>query len=118
MFPPSVTLSQPKTKSQDRRQHWRYPISAAVHYQLSDIRGDCVMLDISSGGVLLKGDRILPNRAAIQLRIDWPVLLDNRCRLRLVIDGIIIRSGPSGTAVKIMRHDFRIRPKNAEPHAA
>jgi hypothetical protein len=50
--------------------------------------------------------------------IDWPALLDQRCPLRLVITGKILRSDQTGTAVGIIRYDFRIRPRSAAPFAA
>src|SRR5579864_8077505 len=100
MFPATqIDLSVP---SQDRRQHQRFPIAATAKYDLHGIKGQAVAANISSGGVFLKGSH-LPVRKSIQVWIDWPVLLDNRCPLRLVIVGTTLRSDDEGTAVKIGR---------------
>ena len=102
----------------ERRQHQRFPITAKCQYILTGIRGQAVTSDIGSGGVFLKPERILPLGKQIQVFIDWPALLDQRCPLRLVITGQTLRSDETGTAVGIIRYDFRIRPRRATPFAA
>jgi PilZ domain len=74
--------------------------------------------DIGSGGVLLKAEKPLRLGESIQVSIDWPVLLDERCPLRLVIFGKVVRSDDSGSAVGILRYEFRIRPKRVIPLSA
>jgi hypothetical protein len=85
---------------------------------VSGSRGQAATTDIGSGGVFLKTDQILPIGKQIQVMIDWPALLDQRCPLRLVITGKVLRSALSGTAVGILRYEFRIRPKSAAGFAA
>jgi len=102
----------------ERRHHQRFPITAQTQYALAGVRGQAVTADISSGGVFLKTDRMLPVGKQIQVRIDWPALLEQRCPLRLVIIGKVLRSNESGTAIGIIRYDFRIRPKRAATAAA
>ena len=102
----------------ERRHHQRFPSNAQTQYILTGIRGQAVTSDISSGGVFLKTDRVLPVSKQIQVFIDWPALLDQRCPLRLVITGKVLRSDESGSAIGIIRYDFRIRPKRATPFAA
>ena len=118
MYPPtSLTVAFPSIdraqQPNDRRQHQRYSIAASVQYIVHGFRGDAITTDLSSGGVHLKCRQLLPVGRTIHLWIDWPVLLDNRCPLRLVIVGKTIRSDSDGTAVKIVRYDFKIRPKTA-----
>ena len=102
----------------ERRQHQRFPITAPSQYILAGNRGQAITTDISSGGVFLKTDASLPVGKQIEVMIEWPALLDQRCPLRLVIFGKILRSNQAGTAVGIIRYDFRIRPKSAAPFAA
>lgn len=102
----------------ERRQHQRFPITAQAQYILAGNRGQATTVDISSGGVFLKADKSLPLGKQVQVLIDWPALLDQRCPLRLVITGRVLRSDSSGTAIGIVRYDFRIRPKSAAPFAA
>lgn len=94
----------------ERRQHRRYPIAVESEYIVKEERARTTTLDISTGGVLLKTNQRLPEGIPIQVLIDWPVLLDQRCPLRLVIGGIVLRSDARGTVVGIDRHDFRLRP--------
>lgn len=102
----------------ERRQHQRFPITAQSQYILGGTRGPATTTDISSGGVFLKTETTLPVGKQIEVLIDWPALLDQRCPLRLVISGKVLRSSDAGTAVGIIRYDFRIRPKSAAPFAA
>ena len=102
----------------DRRQHQRFPITAPCQYVLSGSRGQAVTTDIGSGGLFLKPGHTLPSGKQIQVFVDWPVLLDERCPLRLVITGRTLRSDETGTAIGIIRYDFRIRPKRATPFPA
>ena len=60
-------------------------------------------------GVFLKTDKVLQVGESIQVLIDWPVALDQRCPLRLLIVGKVLRSNGAGTAVEIMRYEFGIR---------
>lgn len=101
-----------------RRKHRRYPISAESQYVSEGNQGRAISVDISSGGVFLKAETALPVGKAIEVWIDWPVLLDQRCPLRLVIGGRVLRSDARGTAVGITRYEFRLRPRSAAPFAA
>lgn len=102
----------------ERRQNQRFPITAPCQYVLAGTRGQAITTDIGSGGLFLKPEQALPVGKQIQVFVDWPVLLDERCPLRLVITGRTLRSDETGTAVGIIRYDFRIRPKRAAPFAA
>ena len=105
-FPDS---SSSATRS-ERRQYRRYPITAQSEYIVKEKRAWTTTQDISTGGVLLKTNQRLPRGLPIQVLIDWPVLLDQRCPLRLVISGIVLRSDARGTVVGIDRHDFHLHP--------
>ncbi len=102
----------------ERRHHQRFPIAARAQFVLAGVQAQAVTSNISSGGVLLKSEMILPVGKQIQLFIDWPALLDQRCPLRLTVVGKVLRSNESGTAVGIIRYDYRIRPKTPTPFHA
>ena len=104
--------------ARERRQQQRFPISARSRYLLDGSRGSATTVNISSGGVCLKTDKALPVGRKIQVWIDWPALLEQRCPLRLVIVGDVLRSGPAETAVQIKRYSFHLRPKSEPPFAA
>ena len=99
----------------ERRRRKRFRLIAQAQYSVAGIEARAVIRNISSGGILLKTDDILRVGQRIQVFVDWPVLLENRCPLRLVIHGIVLRSDLSGTAVGLTKYDFRIRPKASAP---
>jgi hypothetical protein len=41
------------------------------------------------------------------MAINWPQLLDNRVRLRLIIEGRVVRAGAGKVAVTFQRFEFR-----------
>lgn len=96
-----------------RRQYQRFPIVAQAEYSFAGHRAPATTLDIGRGGVLLKTNTVLRVGEQIEVLIDWPVLLDQRCPLRLVIFGKVLRSNQAGTAVRITRYEFRIRAQKA-----
>ena len=81
----------------DRRANRRYPITLELQYKLFnkgqvEYVGIGWTLDISSSGVLLEADTILPaTEGPIELAIHWPFLLDGACELNLVMRGQIVR---------------------------
>jgi hypothetical protein len=95
----------------DQRLHKRYPITLDVQFTLPKDRrkrvGRATTINISSGGVLLAISDSLPSDRLIELAIDWPLLLNGVCPLRLVIRGCIVRHDGNGVAVKAWYHEFR-----------
>ncbi|HLK51502.1 MAG TPA: PilZ domain-containing protein [Bryobacteraceae bacterium] len=107
-----------RAEARERRQQQRFPIRAQAQYLLDGDRGSATTVNISSGGVCLKTADALPVGRRIQLWIDWPALLDQRCPLRLVIVGDVLRSDRGETVVVIKRYGFHLRPKSEPPFAA
>jgi hypothetical protein len=67
-------------------------------------------INMSSSGLLLVTDRILFPGRKVQVLIDWPVKLDGRVGLRLVVFGAVVRVGierAPQAAVRIERYEFR-----------
>jgi hypothetical protein len=62
---------------------------------------------MSSGGMLVTRSRQLKVGVLVELRVDWPLLLDGRIGLQLVATGHVVRSGPSSFAVLFNQHQFR-----------
>ena len=107
----------PSVQATERRQHRRFPISARSRYLVDGEHGSGTTVNISSGGVFLQTAKALAAGRQIQIWIDWPALLDQRCPLRLVIVGRILRSGREGAAVEIGRYSFHLGPKRKTPAA-
>jgi len=93
----------------ERRRQQRFAISSAAQVIISRRCVDAVTADISSGGVLLKSKVVFPVRKRVEVRIDWPAVLDERCGLRLVFHGRVLRSNPDGTAIEMLRYHYRTR---------
>lgn len=100
--------------ARDRRSALRFPFSASLKYELDGRIGAAVTLNMSSGGIGLQADSILPAGKSIRLFMNWPAELDGRLPLSLVIDGKVLRSTLSSTAVTISRYEFRLRAGKLE----
>ena len=62
--------------------------------------------DMSEEGVRFENDHQLPVNSDIELRISWPVLLQNVCPLELVVRGPMIRSDRSGSVMHVKYFEF------------
>ena len=107
----------------EQRTTGRYPITLDVQYKM--LSGERVgrvgcgrTLNISSGGVLLETDQLLPPSGVVELAIQWPFVLREVCSLKLVMRGRIVRLDyqNKATAVRAEFHEFRTagvrRPRN------
>ncbi len=97
----------------DRRRFGRYPLRLDVQYEIllnaGRVRrtGSGRTLNISRHGMLFESDRPMPERGEIALEVGWPCLLDGIHRLKIIIQGKIVRSNGTTTAVRFGSYDFR-----------
>jgi hypothetical protein len=96
----------------DRRKNPRFSFMEEVRYKTVAEQRICQtgvgkMANISSGGVCFTTQHILAVGVSVELSINWPVLLNGSCRMRLIIYGHVIRTGKGTVAVAIHRHEFR-----------
>ena len=110
-----ITIHPVTSAVSERRQRRRYQFTAESQCILNGNRERATTADISSGGVFFRTETPLPVGKWIELLIDWPVLLNHQCPIRLVVHGRVRRSDARGTAVEIVRHDFRLRPRTPTP---
>ena len=109
----SLITKLAETRSEDqRRSNLRYPIAANLTYQLvaADRRlgtGNGRSVNLSSRGILLAIDTVLPVGVPIELQIEWPVKPDHQFALSWHAQGRTLRSDGKHTAVAIMRSEFR-----------
>ena len=107
---------QPKTEL-ERRHSNRYPIQREVHYRVLNKRspanaGEGKTVNISSGGVLFSSSHILIPGRRMELSISWPAKLNDKCALKLVARGRVVRFELGQAAVEIQHYEFRTQPLN------
>src|SRR5947209_2678186 len=96
----------------DRRHADRFPIEREVKYRVlskrsSEESGDGTTINISSSGVLFTaGHMLLPGRR-MELSISWPAQLNDKCALRLVARGRVVRYEDGRAAFMIQQYEFR-----------
>ena len=95
----------------DRRTNRRYRLETSLRFSYEH-RGithfySGLTQDLSRGGIRFLADCRPPDGASVEVRIPWPILLQNVCPLELLIWGTIARTDESGTVVKIRCYEFR-----------
>jgi hypothetical protein len=74
-------------------------------------------LNISSSGILFTAaEALIPGRR-IEMTIDWPAQLDNKCALKLVARGRVVRFAGDRAALEILQHEFRTRGRRGDSDA-
>jgi hypothetical protein len=99
----------------DRRISQRYPLRLAVKCRRIEpqfpwdrlIAGES--LNISSTDLLFTTTEVFLPGQTVEAFIDWPILLDNRVRLSLVVEGVVVRTAEDRAAMRIERYHFRTR---------
>ena len=91
-----------------------YPIRVDLDYRLigpegvfDQGRGQTVAM--SRTAVWLESDKTLRVGVLVELAVTWPVRLDNKIPLRLIIRGRTVSADDRYAKVEILRHEFRTR---------
>jgi len=92
----------------DRRQGLRFNIQRQVRYSTPNgKKGSGTSVDISRKGVMFTTEQLLDVGEFVELSLEWPVWLDQRTPLKLVLRGRVVRSTKDRAAVFVRQHDFR-----------
>lgn len=96
----------------ERRGKRRFAIEQEVRYRILYGRqiaetGTGKTMNISSGGVWFTTETVLPKGMPVELSINWPVLLNDICPMKLMINGFVVYSDLRGAAVATERYEFR-----------
>ena len=96
----------------ERRTKRRFQIDQEVKYKM--LYGQRIAetgvgrtMNISSGGVWFSTENMLTSGMPVELSMNWPVLLNDSCPMKLMIYGCVVRSNERGAAVAIERYEFR-----------
>ncbi len=117
MTPNELDPSANEIQRSDRRRTDRFPLACEMVYRMSGKRlaheqGSGKTIDMSSGGVRFEADRPLTPGKRIEMAIRWPAQLDNRCSLKLIARGRVVRSSGNQAAVAIQQYEFRTMGKH------
>ena len=109
-----------KSGTADRRHSDRFPIEREVRYRVLNKRsaeeaGDGKTINISSSGVLFTSEHVLLPGRRMELSISWPAQLDNKCGLKLMARGRVVRFENGRAAIEIQQYEFRTQPASTGP---
>jgi hypothetical protein len=92
-----------------RHQRWEFQRELRFSYRCGEqaFFGSGRTKDLSEDGVRFENDHEVPDGLELEVRISWPVLLQNVCQLDLVIRGPVIRSDRNGSVVQIEYCEFQ-----------
>jgi len=113
-----VALDQ--TQDADRRRSDRFAIEREIRYRALNKRGgeeagEGKTVNMSSSGVLFTAPQILRPGRRIELAISWPAQLNNKCALKLVARGRIVRFENGLAAMEIQQYEFRTQSTPGTP---
>lgn len=94
-----------------RRRRTRYEIYKELRFSYrqgnSLFFGSGRTKDLDDNGIRFEADHALPQDSEIELRISWPVRLQNVCPLELVVRGPILRSDRHGCVLRVKSCEFQ-----------
>jgi hypothetical protein len=97
----------------ERRFKLRYPLDLSVRFRplsRSLYLGAGQAVNLSSGGVLVVSRHAVSHEirvgALLEMRIEWPSLLDGRVPLQLIAVGRVVRRRASDFAAKFEQYQF------------
>ena len=102
----------------ERRTKRRFEIEQDVRYKM--LYGQRIAetgvgktMNISSSGVWFATENMLTSGMPVELSMNWPVLLNDSCPMKLMIYGCVVRSNEKSAAVAIERYEFRTQGSRA-----
>jgi hypothetical protein len=99
----------------NRRGSKRVSIERDVHFRVvknrsgKEASGFGKTVNMSSSGVMFTTEQTLPSRCRLELDIDWPAKLDDKCALKFVAEGHLVRSEDGLAVIEIQRYELRTK---------
>jgi hypothetical protein len=95
----------------DRRANRRYAFEMPLRFLYQSGRsrrtGSGCTKDLGRRGVRFVSDDPPPHQTDVELRIEWPFLLQGVCRLELRVWGRVLRNDEQGTVIRMSKYEFR-----------
>ena len=116
-----MRTSSAQNEQSDRRHSDRFPIEREVRYKVLNKRsgeetGDGKTINISSTGVLFTSQHVLLPGRRLEVAISWPAQLNNKCALKLVAKGRVVRFEEGAwPAIEILQYEFRTQSPLPNP---
>lgn len=98
--------------AQDRRLTRRFALEREVYYRVLEPRHSNPLqvgrlIDMSSKGVRFCPVAPIAKGKRLEIQIDWPATLDNKCRLKLIARARVVRSDANSVSAVVEKHEFR-----------
>jgi hypothetical protein len=95
----------------DQRAPAFFPIERELRFRTAGKRDELVgsgkTIDIGSKRVVFRTDQTLQAGKRIDMAISWPVQLNQKCALKLIASGKIVRAESGVVAISIEHYEFR-----------
>jgi hypothetical protein len=95
----------------EQRDPAHFPIERELRFRiagkLGEAAGSGMTIDIGSKRIVFRTDQKLPTGKRLDMAISWPAQLDQRCALKLLASGRVVRADSGLVAVSIERYEFR-----------
>jgi hypothetical protein len=96
----------------ERRGADRFPMEREIRYKIVSKRlgheqGSGKTINMSSSGLLFSTDGTLLPGKKVEVAVNWPAQLENRCALKLIARGRVVRTEKGRAAVEINQYEFR-----------
>src|SRR5262249_61843476 len=110
-------------KPAKRRAKKRLEIQLDLRYKMTAegspvAAGTGKTLNMCSSGIAFATDQPMQAGAFVELSINWPVLLDDSCPMRLNVFGRILRADGREAACSIDKYEFRTAPRTFQQTSA
>ena len=106
-----MTLKQ--LSQADRRRSDRFPLQREVRYRVLSKRGageeagEGSTVNMSSAGILFTTPKLMLPGRRMEISISWPAQLNQKCALKLIARGRIVRYEEGVAAMEIQQYEFR-----------
>ena len=91
----------------DRRYSSEMPLRFLCQNGAAQYSGSGYTRDLGRKGICFITEDPLPHAAEVELRIEWPFLLQDVCPLELRVWGQVVRSNRHSTAIQMNKYEFR-----------
>lgn len=100
----------------DRRGKSRFKIRRELRYKLLHEgkvveAGTGFTVDIGSGGVAFRSERMFTAGEYVELSISWPVLLEESCPMQLSVLGRVLRNEGQRSVCSVDKYEFRTQAR-------